>query len=268
MAPEKNREHGPSMRYFLSKLAAAAAALSCSSAALAHDFFLLPQASRDASGKMIVQATVSSNFPKADAVVTQDRIAQLYLQGAGTPKIGIDGAGTNALNLGVTSLRPGMAVAAVRTVPRDVDYEGERVGIIMEEYRVGPEAQAAVRRLPEPRILRVSSRRFAKTLICVSLCKDRARAAKALGADLEFVGKRAAGDHFQLISKGRPLGNYPVDIVMPDGKRSHITTDAAGEVHVPAGGKGPVMLFAAVMDEPSSNERFTLNLSSLTFLRE
>jgi hypothetical protein len=52
-----------------------------------------------------------------------------------------------------------------------------------------------------------------------------------------------------------------------DGKRQHLTTDAQAIVHLPAGAKGSLMLFAAVLTPPKGAERFTLDLTSLTLAR-
>jgi hypothetical protein len=132
---------------------------------------------------------------------------------------------------------------------------------------VGPEALAAIGRLPKPQVLKVNSRRFAKTLLCVQACGARTAAARPLGVDLEFVASGANADHFRLLSLGKPQRDYPVDLVSGDGKRRHLKTDGKGEIHVPADAKGSLMLFAAVMTPPSGGERFTLNLSTLTFAR-
>jgi hypothetical protein len=156
-------------------------------------------------------------------------------------------------------------VAAVKVKDRDVEYGEDRIPLILEEYRLSPEAVAAVEKLTSPRTLKVSSRRFAKTLICVQRCGNRAAATRPLGADLEFVATAAGADHFRLLSFGRPLAHYPVDLVQQNGKRLHLTTDAKGKIHLPAAAKGSLMLSAAVMTLPTSGERFTLNLSTLTF---
>lgn len=50
-------------------------------------------------------------------------------------------------------------------------------------------------------------------------------------------------------------------------ERQHLTTDERGEVRVPAGMPGSMMLFAAKLKRPSGQRRFTLDLTSLTFGR-
>jgi hypothetical protein len=77
----------------------------------------------------------------------------------------------------------------------------------------------------------------------------------------------AADHHFRLLAHGRPLPDYPVDLVGADGERRPLTTDARGDVHVPATLRGAVMLFAARLDPPAGQGRFTLDLTSLTLSR-
>lgn len=255
------------MRSILVGLGAVAAVMSAS-AASAHDFFLLPvQFTTPAARTVAIQATVGSYFPKPEIVVTADRVDQLLAAGPGDPKLRVAGAGPAALNLEVTGARPGLLVAGARTKPRDVEYGEDRIPLILGEYRVLPVAAAAVAALPKPRTWQVVSRRFAKTFVCVSVCRDRSRAERSLGGPLEFVGSRAAADHFRLLANGKPLANYPVDLVGADGKRQHLATDARGIVRVARTARGTMMLFAAKLELPAGAGRFTLDLTSLTFSR-
>ncbi len=250
----------------LLRLAVGIATMLGASAAYAHDFFLLPdQFTATRAGVQSVKASVGSSFPKLENVVTADRVDRLFAEGSGKPQLTV--AGADALNLRLAGAGKGAVVAAVKTKDRDVEYAEDRIPIILEEYRVSPEAVAAISRLPKPQTLKVSSRRFAKTLLCLQTCGSRAVAARPLGVDLEFVASGASADHFRLLSRGEPLRNYPVDLVSQDGMRRHLKTDAKGEIHLPADAKGALMLFAAVMDSPSVGERFNLNLSTLTFAR-
>ena len=166
----------------------------------------------------------------------------------------------------VANPQPGLLVTAVKSKPRDVEYAEDRIPLILEEYRFAPAAAAAVERLPKPRTWKVSSRRFAKTLVCVQQCAGNV-GEQPLDGTLEFVSRGAGLEHFQLIANGRPLADYPVDLVASDGKAQHIRSDGQGMVHVPATATGPLMLFAAVLTPPTGVERFTLDLSSITFER-
>ena len=251
----------------LFKVALVLAGVGISSAGLAHDFFLLPEEFSTSAAGVNVQATVGSSFPTPEIVVTADRADRVFAEGPGNPTLTIAGAGEKALNLRLSGARAGTVAAAVKAKDRDVEYGDDRIPLILEEYRVSPAAIAAVNALPKPRTLKVVSRRFAKTLVCVQQCGDPAAARRALGARLEFVAAGAGADYFRLLSSGKPLGGYPVDLVTQDGKRLHLSSDPKGEVHLPATAKGPMMLFAAVMNPPADGERFTLDLSTLTFSR-
>lgn len=238
------------------------------SAASAHDFFLLPDAfTTNAAGPVTIQATVGSSFPTPEIRVPADRTEQLSAFGPGSPRVRIIGAGDKALNVALTGAGAGLVAVGVASRPRDVDYGEDRIPLILEEYRVSPSAAAAVEALPRPRTWQVSSRRFAKTFLCVRSCGDRAAAARPFGAHLEFVGVGRADHHFRLLAHGRPLARYPVDLVGADGQRRHLATDARGDLHVPAAMRGTMMLFAARLEPPAGQERFTLDLTSLTLSR-
>lgn len=253
---------------FLIRLGLAAAVAGAATAASAHDFFILPSRfTSPRTGDIALQATVSAGFPRLETVVPADRIAGLRAQGPGNPRLRVTSPGTNALNLLLSAPRQGVVVAGGAALPRDVDYAEDRIGIILEEYRITPSAVAAVERLQRPRTLRVSSRRFAKTIVCAVRCTNRSAAARPVGFALEFVGVGSRADHFRLLSKGRPLANHPVDLVTSTGQRRHLSTDRGGQVHLPADARGSLMLFAALMSPPASGERFVLDLSSLTFSR-
>ncbi len=244
------------------------ASLSLPSAAIAHDFFLLPGAPASSGGaKLTIQASVGSSFPKTDNVVTPDRVDRVSAHGAGSPKLTVDGPGATALNLELTDIGSGTVVAAVTTKVRDVEYGEDRIPLILEEYRVSKAALQSVAELSKPRTLRATSRRFAKTLVCVRGCEDRSAAEKPLGFPLKFVASEGAAGRFKLLASGRPLGDYPVDIVNEAGERRHLNTSNSGEIEVPADAKGRMMLFAAVLTPPASSERYVLDLSTLTFAR-
>lgn len=247
--------------------AAALAGLIAASAADAHDFFLLPGNFRVTSAPVRIHATVGSSFPKAENSVAADRLDRLAVFGAGSPIVRVVGATATALDVEVTGAKPGMLLTAVSTKPRDVDYAEDRIPLILGEYRVKPEAAAAVEKLTRPRNWQVSSRRYAKTLVCVRTCANHAVGQRPTGASLEFVGRNASFDLFRLLAGGKALANYPVDLVGPDGKRQHLATDARGEVRLPASARGTMMLFAAKLEPPVKAERFTLDLTSLTFDR-
>lgn len=258
---------GKQMKSFL--FASASVAFGIAAPASAHDFFLLPEQFTVASpGQTTIRATVSAAFPQLETVLAPDRFRRLGASGPGAPQLTWAGPLGNATALALSAPAAGLVVAGASTPPRDVEYGEDRIDLIMGEYRVAPDVAARVRDLPRPRTLRVSSRRFAKTAICVVRCGDRAAAARPLGMDLEFVGVAGNDAHFRLLRNGRPLLDYPVDLVGENGSRSHLTTDGRGVVHVPAAARGQMMLFAAFMTAPRGHERFQLDLTSFTFRRE
>lgn len=247
---------------------AAATLAAVAEPAAAHDFFLLPESFHShQSGPVRIRATVGSSFPTPEIVVTTDRVERVWVRGSGKPALRVVGTDKTSLLLHAVDAQAGLLVAAVKIRPRDVESAEDRIPLILEEYRVAAEAAAAVERLPKPRTWQVSSRRFAKTMICVQRCSGSAVARQPIDGTLEFVAHGASNEHFQLIAAGRPLTSYPIDLVASDGKRQHLATDARGIVHLPASAKGSLMLFAAVLTPPAGTERFKLDLTSLTFAR-
>ena len=230
------------------------------SAALAHDFFLLPDQFHGA-GSFAVHATVGAAFPTPETVVAQDRIAEVRAsEGA---SVAVAGPGDQSLRLTLTAQRPGALVAGVRLLPREVEYEGERIALIMEDYEVSAEAAQAVAALPAPRVLRATSDRFAKTIVCSETCAGAAMA-QAFGYPLEFVADASSANQFRLLLNGRPLANYPIAIAT-NGARASARTDADGRVTANLNSAGPSMLFAAHMSPPAeASGRFSMWLTSLT----
>lgn len=245
---------------------AAFAALSAS-AASAHDFFLRPAAYTIAPGSVLsVDATVSAAFPELLNPVSMDRVRELRVSSGGKrASLEAAGVGARSLKLRFHGRESGWAVLSIRTVTREVEYPEDRIGGIMEEYEVGPEAVRAVAALQAPRVLKVASSRFAKSLVCVGRCESIGEAARPVGHDLEFVAALGAPNAFRLLAGGKPLADYPVAVVGPDGERRRLRTTGGGGIELPSGTKGPVMLFASVMTPPTAaGARFALKLASLT----
>lgn len=248
--------------------ALAGAALLLPTAAAAHDFFLLPdQFIASGEGGVALVATVGSSFPTPEATVPADRVERIAAFGAGNPQVHVMGPAPKALNLHVAGAAPGLLVVGGSAKPREVDYAEDRIPLILGEYRFLPKAAAAVEALPKPRTWQVLSRRFAKTVVCVRSCGSRSAVERSFGAHLEFVGSRNRGDRFRLLAAGKRLANYPIDLVDQSGKRQHFSTDARGEIRIPASARGTLMLFAAKLEPPPGAGRFTLDLTSLTFSR-
>lgn len=245
----------------------AATAALAPATARAHDFFLLPGSFVTEAGETAVQATIGSRFPDPEIVVPADRIRALATSDGAA--LTTQGVGPKSLNLRLAATGPGLQVAGVALLPRDVEYAEDRIPLIMEEYEVAPEAVRAVDALPKPRSLKASSERFAKTLVCVRSCGDRSAATRPLGYALEFVAETGDLRRFRLLAGGRPLANYPVAIGLADGGRRKARTDAEGLLPLPTDARGAVMLFAATMDAPAEpGGRFTMRLTSLTLQKE
>jgi hypothetical protein len=252
----------------ISTLLAITLALLFPAASAAHDFFLLPERFVTADGsEAAIMATVSAGFPKLENVVAADRISWVGARGPGSPELRIGQPASNATILSLSSAGPGVVVAGASTHARDVDYGEDVIDLILEEYRVGQDALSAIGALARPRTLPASSRRFAKTMVCIVDCNDRSAATQPLGMAFEFVGVDGADDHFMLLRDGNPVADYPVDLVLDDGVRSHLGTDGQGRIRLPADARGAMMLFAAYMQPPPANGRFDLQLTSLSLTK-
>ncbi len=242
----------------LARLAVAALA-ALPAAALAHDFFLLPPADGTQAG---IVATVGSIFPTPEIAITPDRVTTARGDTAAGPvDVRLGAVSGNALSVNLSgAARP--AIVSLTLKPRDVEYRDDRIDLILDEYPVGISAKAAVAGLPQPRLLKVDSRRFAKTAVCAGRC-TALHDIEAHGLELEFIA--VADGRFRLIENQIPVGGHEVVIATVDGKRQHVTTDARGEVSLPADVKGRIMLFASRMIPPTAPEgRFVLRLSSFT----
>ena len=241
----------------------AVALVAMGTAAHAHDFFLLPATFKPTGATATIAATVGSAFPTPEIVVTPDRVATVTARTtAGAPRVAIAGPREKALELSLETPAAGPTVVGVALKPRDVEYGEDRIDLILGEYQVSEAAKAAVAALPRPRTLKVDSRRLAKTILCRARC-DGLASVQPHGFELEFVP--VSPDRFRLVEAGEPLGGYPITVATRDGKRRELSTDARGEVALPADAKGATMLFASTMATPATPAaRFVLRLTSLT----
>lgn len=247
--------------------AAAAAALLTAGAAAAHDFFLLPQTfTGSADRPLIVHATSSSDFPDPDVGPTRERLGEFAaVVGGRAANVVVQAQTPKTLRLAVSSPRQGLGVITVQTPWRDADWGPELVETYLEEHPFRPSDVAAARRLlPEPRTLKVRSRRLAKTFACFTSCTPGGSG--AAGLEVEFVAEVGQPGTFRLLRDGRPLAGQPVTVRPAVGERRTVVTDAGGHVRLPAGTSGAVMLLAATLDPPAeTGGRFTARLASLTF---
>ncbi len=244
------------LRLLLSLATAASATLPVT--ALAHDFFLLPPT----GGRSSIAATIGSTFPTPEIAITPDRVASARGSTAAGPVNVILGAASKTELPVVVSSTTRPAIISLTLMPRDVEYRDDRIDLILDEYFVGAAARAAVAALPRPRLLKVDSRRYAKTAICAGRCTSLENI-EPQGLELEFVA--VADGRFRLIESGKPVGGHEVVIATSDGRRQHVTTNAQGDVSIPAGATGRTMFFASRMALPAAQEeRFILRLTSFT----
>ena len=246
---------------------AAALALLSAGAAAAHDFFLLPQNfTGPVDRPLIVHVTSSSDFPDPDVGPTRERLGEIAAVVGGRPaNVVVQAQTAKTLRLAVSSRQQGLGFITVQTPWRDADWGPQQVDTYLEEHPFRPSDVAEARRLlPEPRTLKVRSRRLAKTLACFSACTPGGAA--AAGLEVEFVPEAGRPGTFRLLRDGRPLAGQPVTVRPATGQRRTVVTDAGGHVSVPAGASGAVLLLAATLDAPSKpGGRFTARLASLTF---
>ncbi|MES3028433.1 MAG: DUF4198 domain-containing protein [Pseudomonadota bacterium] len=236
------------------------------SSASAHDFFILPTAfTTTTHGSLPVDVTIASKFPELEIALGAERVAELRVAGDPQALFKAAGLGPKSMKTAFMAHAPGLAILSARTPPREVEYPEARIAGILEEYQVSPEAVRSVEALPRPRVLKALSTRFAKSFVCVDRCDGGSDPTQPLGHSLEFVTAKGSATSFTLLSKGAPLANYPAVIAKANGERLHLRTSDKGDLQLPAGLTGPVMLFAAVMQPPAkAGDRFMLDLASLT----
>ena len=234
-------------------VAALLAAL-CAQPLLSHDFWLIPNAFRLASGtELVVLGQTSSDFPTSLSAVTEDRVASAQLiTKDGSVAIGDIGVSGNSLRLVARPSDPGQAVVAVAIHPRSIPESPEsfRRYLTLEG---APEALAryeAEGLLPTDSITRRYAK-YAKTLVEIGTDGPRAFA-EAAGHPLEFVpmsdpSTMHQGDEarFQLRLFGRPLaharGHASVAASAQADAAHHevaFESDANGELVVPISGPG------------------------------
>ena len=186
----------------------------CVGPLLSHDFWLIPNAFRVASGvDLVVLGQTSSTFPTTLSAVTPERIASARLLGAQASEniqhVGVDG---NSLRLAHRPKLVGQALVTVRVHPRSIPESPEsfRRYLTLEG---APEVLARYEReglLPTDSIVRRYAK-YAKTLVEVGDHGPRAFA-RVAGHPLEFVPLddpalvQAGGTlRFQLTLFGVPL---------------------------------------------------------------
>jgi uncharacterized GH25 family protein/ketosteroid isomerase-like protein len=262
------------------------------SIAEAHDFWLIPDPFRVASGAEVeIYGQTSSKFPTSEAAVTPDRVADARILGAtATERIGdLSRRGTSL----VLRHRPegaGQRVVAVRLRPRSVRESAASFRRYLE-LEGAPEALA---RVESEELLRgrdsVTRRyaKYAKTLVEVGT--GAAAFSRLAEHPLEFIPERdpaslRPGDTLvlRLLYHGQPLGNARVhagSVPAANGRPQlaaasassdlHLTSEGDGRVRVPVttGGLWNVRTLHVVQADPGSGADWDTHWATFVFVAD
>lgn len=194
--------------------------LASATAALAHDFWLVPDAFQVAPGGWIqVRGQTSSRFPTSESAVALDRIAEarMFSAEAAEPIRNLSLAGTSLL-IRHRPTAPGQRVVAVALKPRSVreSAAGFRRYLELEGAPEALQRYEREGRLPKTDSVTRRYAKYAKALVDVGTGGPRAFG-RVAGHPLEFIplqdpatlraGQRAA---FRLLYRGRPLAGAQI----------------------------------------------------------
>jgi hypothetical protein len=239
-------------------------------AAQAHDTYMLPPKFVSAS-PVLLPLTSVEKFPNIEYGPKKSRIAKTGVDGPdASAKISVASESKTALNLQLKARKPGTYVAAVALSPHDIDLSPDQVAHYFKEIDAPPDLRAAYEAMPEPRRWKETYTKYAKTVVCVDACATLDALARPLGHKLEFVAvAETLGDprpKFRLLGGGAGLRGAAVGVFRRDGARTVLQTDERGDVALPAGLSGPVLLAAVVIAAPAKKGgRFTSDFATLTF---
>ena len=238
-------------RILSATIAATTAVLVSSAIAEAHDFWLIPDPFRVASGAEVeIYGQTSSKFPTSESAVTPDRVADARILGAtATERIGDLSRRGTSLVLRHRPRGAGQRVVAVTLHPRSVRESAASFRRYLE-LEGAPEALARVDREGLLRGRDSVTRRYAKyakTLVEVGSGGPTAFA-RVAGHPLEFVPERdpaslRPGDTLvlRLLYRGQPLGNARVhagSVPAADGRPQLAATAASPDLHLTTGDDG------------------------------
>ena len=241
----------PGRRPVAITITATAAVFVSFAVAEAHDFWLIPDPFRVASGAQVeIYGQTSSRFPTSESAVTPDRVADARVLGA-TATERIDDLSERGTSL-VIRHRPegaGQRVVAVALHPRSVRESAASFRRYLE-LEGAPEALARVDREGLLRGRDSVTRRYAKyakTLVEVGT-GGRAAFSRVAGHPLEFVPERdpatlRPGDTLvvRLLYRGQPLGNARVhagSVPAAEGRPQLAASAASPDLHLTSGGDG------------------------------
>lgn len=235
--------------------------------AAAHETWLLPatmtgEVAQDAEWCM----TSGMAFPEPDVGPKPDRVAWFMARnGTSVGEAGIGAHCPGALRFQTRPTHDGVAVLAVSLKPRDIDLGAGQVA----EYLAEVDPPASVRDAwAALGVWRETYIKNAKALICIGDCSLGREAMEPVLADLEFVplDPGAHPTRFRLLAKGKPLVGQSVLMVLGGGRETRLRTDAAGELALPAGVMGRVMLSSVWLRAPAEpGARFLSDFASIVF---
>ena len=245
-----NSRH-PRSRIVATTITATAAVLVFFAIAEAHDFWLIPDPFRVASGAQVeIYGQTSSRFPTSESAVSPDRVADARILGA-TASERIANLSQRGTSL-VFRHRPqsaGQRVVAVALHPRSVRESAASFRRYLE-LEGAPEALARVDREGLLRGRDSVTRRYAKyakTVVEVGTGSARAFA-RVAEHPLEFVPERdpaaiRPGDTLvvRLLYRGRPLANARVhagSVPAAEGRPRLDASSASPDLHLTSGSDG------------------------------
>lgn len=272
-------------------ITATAALLVSFAVAEAHDFWLIPDPFRVASGAQVeIYGQTSSKFPTSESAVSPDRVADARLLGAtATERIAeLSQRGTSLL-LRHRPQNAGQRVVAVTLRPRSVRESAASFRRYLE-LEGAPEALARVEREGLLRDRDSVTRRYAK--YAKTLVEVGTGGARAFGRvaehPLEFVPENdpatlRPGDTLlvRLMYRGQPLGNARVDagsVPAAEGRPQlaatspqpelHLTTGRDGRLRVPVatGGLWNVRTLHVAQADPGSGADWDTHWATLVFV--
>ncbi|MDQ0465154.1 hypothetical protein QO010_002938 [Caulobacter ginsengisoli] len=237
------------------RLALAAALGLLASTALAHETWLRASAPAQVGQPLALGLTSGADFPKPDAGPKPDRIDRLSLAIDGQVQpIEVTGPGGGELRLSFTPQRAGLAVVAVSLKPRPITLDPAEVPEYLAEADPGPEVISAWAMLKPKGDWREVYVKNAKLLVCVAPCEGSRAAMAPSGQDLEFVALEPGPSprRLNLLQGGQPAVNRTVWLHQPGAAPRKLTTSPGGEIVLPAGLTGEVMLSSIWLRPPVS----------------
>jgi uncharacterized GH25 family protein len=225
---------------FVPSLLPALLCATLSTAAFAHDTWLLPQRSTAAPGSsMTLDLTSGMAFPALDYAIKPDRVARASVRLAGkTSPVKNRKSAAHSLRFNALLPEPGVATIWVELAPKSLDLTPPKVKEYLDEIGASPEIRRAYEAAPEPRRWREVYVKHAKTFVRVGQPQEDRSWSEPAGMALEIVPEMDpsalhAGDELsvRVIRQGKPAASFPLGIVREgDAHGTLKSTDAEGRV--------------------------------------